>query len=70
MVKELRKKYDFVMFDSRPIEETSDAFVLNKISDQTLYVFQIKKSLKKDLKEIDKCVEKGELNNISIVVNS
>lgn len=70
MVKKLREKYDFVMFDSRPIAEASDAFVLNKISDQTLYVFQIKKSLKKDLKEIDKCVDKGELKNISIVVNS
>lgn len=70
IVEQLRRDYDYVIFNSRPIEEASDVFVLNKMSDHTLYVFQIKKSLKEHLVTIDKCVEKGELKNLSIVLNS
>jgi len=57
LIKDLRKKYDLILFDSPPLIAVTDAFVLLKYVDQFLLVVRAGKT------------EKGALNRVCTAVN-
>lgn len=66
---DLKTKYEYVIIDSPPVGIVSDAFELLKYVDTTMYVVRQNYSQKGMLKMINEKYEKGEVKNVSIVLN-
>ena len=61
--------FDYVIVDTAPVGLRSDAYVLSKYCDGTLYVIRHKKTPKKSVKRIDENNKINELKNMAIVFN-
>ena len=69
LLSELKKEYDYILIDTPPIGVVSDAIDLIKHADSSLYVVRQNFSQKGMLKMVNEKYEKGEVSNISIVLN-
>ncbi|MCC6817457.1 MAG: polysaccharide biosynthesis tyrosine autokinase [Bacteroidia bacterium] len=69
LIEELKAEYDYIILDSPPIGLVSDARLLNKFSDLSLYIVRHKHTPKSYLKFIDQVYSNGELRNMNIVFN-
>lgn len=65
----LKEKYDCIIMDTPPIGLVSDALNLNKYTDATLYLIRQNYTKKAMLSIINEKYEKGEVKNISFVLN-
>ena len=65
----LRRNFDCIVIDSAPLGLVSDAKVLAKQADATLYVVRQRKTSKKQVHSINELYEKDEFPNFSIMVN-
>lgn len=65
----LKNHFDFVIIDSAPVGILSDAYVLSRFSDATLYIVRHKKTPKKMLERLEKNIKINELKNLAIVFN-
>lgn len=69
LIDELKKEYDYIVLDTPPIGLVSDARLLNKFSDLSLYIVRHKHTPKSYLKFIDQVYANVELKNMNIVFN-
>lgn len=69
LIDELKQDYDYIVIDSPPIGLVSDARLLNKFSDLSIYVVRHKHTPKNYLKFIDQVYSNNELRNMNIVFN-
>ncbi|MES1223993.1 MAG: polysaccharide biosynthesis tyrosine autokinase, partial [Bacteroidota bacterium] len=61
--------FDYVIVDTAPVALRSDAYVLSKLCDATLYVIRHKRTPKKSVELIDENNKINELKNMAIVFN-
>ncbi|GHU61427.1 tyrosine protein kinase [Bacteroidia bacterium] len=66
---ELRKRYDYIIIDSSPVGQVSDAFLLNRVSDMTLFVIRCDLTPKSAISLINYIHQENRLNNLNIVMN-
>jgi capsular exopolysaccharide synthesis family protein len=69
MMEELKKKYDYIILDTPPVGLVSDALELAQYCDVTLYVVRQNFTKKEMLTLLNNRAKRGELNNISIILN-
>ncbi len=69
-LKDLKCKYGYVVIDTESMSERSDAYVLNRITDQTLYVFRLGYTDRKVFRNLEDSYENEELRNLLLVVNA
>ncbi|MDR0686699.1 MAG: polysaccharide biosynthesis tyrosine autokinase [Dysgonamonadaceae bacterium] len=67
---ELRKRYDYIVIDSSPVGSVSDAFLLKRISDVSLFIIRRNMTPKSALALLNDIHEKNRLDNLNIVLNA
>jgi tyrosine-protein kinase Etk/Wzc len=65
----LKANFDFIIVDTAPLGLVSDAKLLAKFADATLYVVRQRKTEKKQLHQIDDLYAEGTFNNLCLLVN-
>lgn len=65
----LKANFDLVIIDSAPVGLVSDAKILSRFADTTLYVIRQRYTLKKQMEFIDDLYTKKTLPNMSLLVN-
>ncbi|MCI9843853.1 exopolysaccharide transport family protein [Flavobacterium pectinovorum] len=68
-IDELKKTYDYIILDTPPVGLVADALELVQFSDVTLYVVRQNYSKKEMITLLNNRVKRGELSNVSIVLN-
>ena len=68
IIKELMSKYDYVLLDSPPIGMVTDAMIIMRMSDITLFVFKANFSTKDFIKNINRFIGKEKIN-AGIILN-
>lgn len=69
LIAELKKRYDYVIIDSAPIALVSDTFMLDRISDMTLYVSRFQYTTKELVDFLNQIAEQKRLKNMAAVLN-
>lgn len=69
LISYLREKYDDIIIDSPPLHLVSDALILAKLSDVTLYMVRQGYTKKSELKYIKELQEENQLNSLHIIFN-
>jgi polysaccharide biosynthesis transport protein len=69
MIEELKKRYDYVILDTPPVGLVTDAVELSQYADVTLYITRQNFTKKEMINLLNNRVNRGELNNVSIVLN-
>ena len=69
LIDELKSNYDYIILDTPPVGLVSDALELIQFSDVTLYVVRQNYTKKEMIMLLNNRVKRGELNNVSIVLN-
>ncbi|MDD4428561.1 MAG: polysaccharide biosynthesis tyrosine autokinase [Paludibacter sp.] len=69
LIAELREQYDYILIDSAPVGAVSDTFLINRVSDLTLYVCRADYSDKRNLELLNRVHKENSLNKIHLVVN-
>lgn len=68
-VKEALKAFDFVLIDTPPLALVTDAFVMSKVVDHTVFVVRQNYTPKEFIRSIDEYHKTGKIKNISILLN-
>lgn len=68
-VRELKSRYDYVIFDTPPVGLVADALELAQFADVTLYIMRQNYTKKEMVLLLNNRFKRGELNNVSIVFN-
>ncbi|WP_163407821.1 exopolysaccharide transport family protein [Flavobacterium ajazii] len=68
-IDELKKTYDYIILDTPPVGLVADALEMVQFSDVTLYIVRQNYSKKEMITMLNNRVKRGELNNVSIVLN-
>ncbi len=66
---ELKKRYDYIILDTPPVGLVTDAIELSQFADITLYITRQNFSRKDMINLLNIRVKRGELNNVSIILN-
>lgn len=66
---DLKKKYDYIILDTPPVGLVADAFELAQFCDVTIYVVRQNYTKKDMITLLNNRENRGELNNISIILN-
>ena len=69
LVSELKKEYDYIILDSPPLGLVADALELTKFVDATIYMIRQNYTKKGMFNIINEKYKKGEISNISFVLN-
>ena len=69
LFKHYRSEYDYIIVDSAPVGIVSDTFLLNRLTDITLYVSRIGYVYKESIRQINTIIEKDNLRNLYVVAN-
>jgi capsular exopolysaccharide synthesis family protein len=69
LISELKQKYDYIILDTPPVGIVSDALELAEYCDVILYIVRQNFTKKQMIRSLNTRVNRGELNNISIVLN-
>lgn len=69
LISELKSRYDYIILDTPPVGLVSDATELVEYADITLYVIRQNYSKKDMVKLLNNRLERGELKNLSIILN-
>jgi capsular exopolysaccharide synthesis family protein len=68
-IKEALENFDFVIIDTPPLALVTDAFVISKFADHTVFVLRQNFSPKQFIRSIDEYYRSGKIKNISILLN-
>lgn len=63
------EEFDFILIDTPPLALVTDAFVMSKFVDHTVFVMRQNYSPKDFVKSIDEYYQSGKLKNVSILLN-
>lgn len=66
---ELRKRYDYILLDTAPVGIISDTFLVNRISDMTLYVTRESITEKASILYLNELYKNNRLTNLYVVYN-
>ena len=66
---ELRKRYDYIIVDTAPVAMVSDTFLLDRISDMTLFVSRANYTPREMIDFINQITEQKRLKHIACVFN-
>lgn len=69
MIETLRESYDYIILDCPPVEIVSDADIVRKWADMTLFVVRANLFNKALLPDLEKYYETNHFNHLSIVLN-
>ena len=69
LIEQLRELYDYIVIDTSPIGLMSDAMILDRFADVTLYVVRQNYTPKNRIKYINELFDTKRLNNFGVVVN-
>jgi Mrp family chromosome partitioning ATPase len=69
LILDLKAKYDYIILDTPPVGLVTDAIELAHFSDVTLYVVRQNYTKKEMITLLNNREQRGELDNISIVLN-
>jgi len=69
LMKEMVKRYEFVLLDTPPLALITDGLVLSKYVDHTIYLIRQNYTPKGMLHTVDEMYHTGKLRNISLVLN-
>ena len=69
LLDELRKKFDYIIFDNAPIGLVTDGLIMGQISDLNVFILRYGVSHKHQLKIINEFAEKKQIDHCAIVVN-
>ena len=70
LIDDLRKKYDYIIFDNAPVGLVADALTTNRFADVTLYIVRSGFVDKKFLHQINELSKKQKLNNLYVMINA
>jgi capsular exopolysaccharide synthesis family protein len=65
----LRRRYDYIVVDSAPVGLVTDAFILNRYTDQSIYVIRQRQTLKKQLDFLNDIYVNGRLTEMGLIIN-
>jgi capsular exopolysaccharide synthesis family protein len=65
----LRKRYDYIIIDTAPVGLVTDAFILNKYTNQSIYIIRQRHTLRKQLEFINDIFNNHRLNDMGIIIN-
>ena len=68
-IKEALAEFDYVLIDTPPLALVTDAFVMSKVVDHTVFVVRQNYTPKEFIKSIDEYHKTGKISNISILLN-
>ena len=68
-IKQAIAQFDFVIIDTPPLALVTDAFVISKFVDHTVFVLRQNYSPKAFIQSIDEYYQSGKLKNMSILLN-
>ena len=66
---ELRSKYDYVVIDTAPVGAVSDTFLIDRVSDMTIYVCRADYSDKRNIDFLNYVKKEGSLKKLNLVIN-
>lgn len=69
MLKELKERYDYIIIDTPPIGLVTDALLVSKFADATLYVIRENFSQKSYKARIEELANSGQVKNLSVILN-
>jgi protein-tyrosine kinase len=69
LVEKLRKKYDYILIDSPPVINVSDAIYISKLSDSIIFVLSQSKTKRGLVKDAIKLLKQNNCNILGIVLN-
>ena len=69
LIDDLRQNFDYIVIDTAPIGVVSDSFLLNRLTDVTLYVVRAEFTPKKDIEDATILYKKKKLKNMYFVLN-
>lgn len=69
MIEELREKYDYIVLDSAPLGIVSDTYLLNRLSDNVLFVCRQNYTPREATELINEVYQKGNLNGMGLILN-
>ena len=69
LLKDLNKKYDYVIIDTPPIGLVTDGVILMKNTDANLYIVRHNYSKTKTLHVINSLYKQKQVNNVHIIIN-
>lgn len=69
LIQELRQEYDYVVVDSSPVGLVSDALLIQKHVDMTIYVCRHNYTSKAHIDVINEIKQKDKVDNIYLVIN-
>jgi capsular exopolysaccharide synthesis family protein len=69
LMEELKQTYDYIILDTPPVGLVTDAVEISQYSDVTLYITRQNFTKKEMIHVLNTRVQRGELNNVSIVLN-
>jgi Mrp family chromosome partitioning ATPase len=70
MFDQLKKQYDCIVIDTSPIGFISDAMILDRFADVTIYVVRQDYTPKDRIRYINELYDTKRLNNLGVVVNA
>ncbi len=68
-IKQALLEFDFILIDTPPLALVTDAFVISKLADHTVFVMRQNYSPKDFVRSIDEYYQSGKIKNISILLN-
>jgi len=69
MMEDLRNRYDYIFIDTAPIALVSDTYLLDRLSDMTLFVSRYDYSDAEAIELINQIVEEKQLKHVASVLN-
>ncbi len=70
LMKNLREYFDYIVIETPPIDLVSDAFIMSKYSDMTMFVVKSEYSKMEFIKRVEDLVEKYKIKNTGFVIHS
>jgi tyrosine-protein kinase Etk/Wzc len=69
LMDQLKKEFDYILIDSAPVGLVSDAQVMEKFADVSLYVVRQNKTLKSQLEILNGLINEGKFRKAYVVIN-
>jgi len=70
LIAELKKEYDTIIIDSPPVGLVTDALLLSKYVDATIFVVRQNVTKKEYISQINELYKSGKITNASILFNA
>jgi tyrosine-protein kinase Etk/Wzc len=68
-LEKMKKSYDYIIFDTPPVAIVSDALIVNRYADMTIFVIRQNYSNKNVIDLINDLYKRKEIKNINILIN-